>query len=469
MVPVEVYISFDAEGLNNIRPGWDEIPENFSMPFSYSCSSESGEVTGELIGKAAWDESQPTEKAPRMKWRLTVPVEMDQKTEISFKLVNYEINGYSFVYTNSTGEAGVTDGRASAVIYSNGSGYNGDGTNGHYFTNLYKILHTITYTDGVDGSELFPDQKYTVTVNSTTPAFDGTPTREGYTFTGWSPKVAETVTGNVTYTAQWSRNYVPDPSIPDTNPPTTDIPDENPPLANVDDRLNTTDHFAYVIGYPDGEVKPEQNITRAEAVTIFYRLMIDSYRTEHWSTTNSYPDADADAWYNCAISTATKAGIFEGDAEGTARPDDPITRAEFAALAARFISDKITDDGVGDFSDTKDHWAAKEIRLAAKAGWITGVGGGKFEPDRYINRAEVMTLVNRMLDRIPDKDHMLDDMIAWPDNLKSEWYYEAVQEATNGHDYERLEGSLTETWTQMQPVRDWEALEKEWSTAESGK
>ncbi|MBP3520089.1 MAG: hypothetical protein J6J87_01955 [Oscillospiraceae bacterium] len=201
-------MTFDAEGLNNVRPGWNEIPENFSMPFKYIYNSEDGEVTGELIGVAAWDETQTSENAPRMKWSLTVPVERGEgkSTTIDFKLKNYEINGYSFVYTNSTGEAGVEDGSASSVILNTGSGHYGDETNKHYFTNLYKIMHTVTYTDGVEDSEVFADQSYAVAVNDPTPTFDGTPARENYTFTGWDPEVAETVTGNATYTAQWQEN-----------------------------------------------------------------------------------------------------------------------------------------------------------------------------------------------------------------------------------------------------------------------
>ncbi|MBD5169964.1 MAG: hypothetical protein HDT20_07615, partial [Oscillibacter sp.] len=255
----------------------------------------------------------------------------------------------------------------------------------------------------------------------------------------------------------------PAPSIP-SNPatPSTTIDDDEVPLANTVG-LNDAEHFAYIIGYDDDTVRPLNNITRAEAVTIFFRLMTDEHRAANWSTENSFSDVNVGNWFNNAVSTVQKAGALEHFAQDDAfLPNQAITRAEFASIAAGFVSDEITGENVGDFKDTEGHWAAEAIRKAVEAGWITGVGGNRFDPDATITRAEVMTMINRMLDRTPDKDHMLPTMKLWTDNPESAWYYEAVQEATNEHDYERDEMSV-ETWTELLTVRDWQALETEWA------
>ena len=309
-----------------------------------------------------------------------------------------------------------------------------------------------------------------------------------YDFVRWTPAVELIVNRDATYTAVFEPTYVgegpvvpvlpvtpvtpvtPTPApapIPDTPTPLdpgTDIPDEDVPLAGAVG-LNDVDHFAYVIGYDDDTVRPLNNITRAEAATIFFRLMTDDYRSANWSASNDFSDVKAGDWYNNAISTCANAGALNGYNDGSFKPNASITRAEFAAIAARFLSDEYTDDGTGDFSDTANHWAAKEIRLAAKAGWIRG-DGNTFRPNDYITRAEVMAIVNRMLDRTPDKDHMLPEMKKWVDNTEDKWYYADVQEATNEHDYERDETAV-ETWTLIKEHRDWAALELGW-TANNG-
>ena len=252
--------------------------------------------------------------------------------------------------------------------------------------------------------------------------------------------------------------------IPDTQTPLDPgitIADQDVPLAGAVG-LNDADHFAYVIGYEeDGTVRPLNNISRAEVATIFFRLMTEEFRQSNWSTVNSFIDVKEGDWYNNAVSTCAKAGILTGYEDGSFKPNASITRAEFAAVAARFLDDSYVDDGKGDFSDTADHWAASYIRLAAKAGWING-SGTRFDPEEYITRAQVMTIVNRMLDRTPDKDHMLPSMKTWTDNPEGTWYYEAVQEATNEHDYTRDEMSV-ETWTLVKQHRDWAAIELGWA------
>ena len=252
------------------------------------------------------------------------------------------------------------------------------------------------------------------------------------------------------------------PNRPSTdNDDTTDIVDEEVPLAELPG-LNTVDHFAYITGYDDGTVRPEGYISRAEVATIFFRLMTDEYRETYWSTTNLFTDVAVGSWYNNAISTTANVGWITGYPDGTYRPNNYITRAEFATIAARFLSEEY--DGENMFTDIDGHWAAEYINRAARAGWITGYAG-LFRPDDYITRAEAVTLINRMLDRAPDADHMLANMVRWPDNPETAWYYEAIQEATNSHDYDRETIIDFETWTELLPNRDWAALEEVWAQA----
>ena len=258
--------------------------------------------------------------------------------------------------------------------------------------------------------------------------------------------------------------YTPRPPRPnpdDGDDDTTDIVDEEVPLAELPG-LNTVDHFAYITGYEDGTVRPEGYISRAEVATIFFRLMTDEYRETYWSTSNLFTDVTVGSWYNNAISTTANVGWITGYPDDTYRPNNYITRAEFATIAARFLSEEY--DGENMFTDIGGHWAAEYINRAARAGWITGYAG-EFRPNDYITRAEAVTLINRMLDRAPDADHMLANMVRWPDNPETAWYYEAIQEATNSHDYDRETIIDFETWTELLPNRDWAALEEVWAQA----
>ena len=237
--------------------------------------------------------------------------------------------------------------------------------------------------------------------------------------------------------------------------PTVDIPDDVPT------GLNGDDHFAYIVGYPDGNVNPGGNITRAEVATIFFRLLTEDVRTANSTQSNSLSDVSRGQWFNHAISTLSSMGIVKGNPDGTFDPDAPITRAEFAAIAARF-DDKNTNT-TSNFSDIASHWAKDEIGVAANKGWINGYPDSTFRPDQYITRAEAMTPVNRVLNRLPEKsEDLLDDMIKWPDNADaSVWYYLAVQEATNSHDYsDKSDADKYEKWTKIRDARDWTLLEK---------
>ena len=316
------------------------------------------------------------------------------------------------------------------------------------------LMCTVTYTDGVENAEIFADKVCAVEQGSPTPAFgDEDPVREGYKFKGWAPEVAETVTADVIYVAQWKRNGGHHPSKPDN---TVEIPDDDA-LG-----LNTDDHFAYIIGYPDGTVQPNGQITRAEATTIFFRLLTDESREANLTKTNGYTDVAFDAWYNTAVSTMTKAGIVDGYPDGTFRPDAPITRAEMAKIISLFAK---LDKSESRFYDIAGHWAEAYIRLAAGNGWIAGYPDGTFGPQRNITRAETATMINRVLERVPSEESRLLDRAAmqtWPDANPGDWFYLAMQEATNSHDYERNAkwAAADEQWTALRETRDWKALEQ---------
>ena len=235
--------------------------------------------------------------------------------------------------------------------------------------------------------------------------------------------------------------------------PTVTIPDDVPT------GLNGDDHYAYIVGYPDSTVRPQNGITRAEVATIFFRLLTDETRNANSTKSNSYSDVAAGAWYNHAVSTLSAMGIVKGDSQGKFNPNAPITRAEFAAIAARF-DDKANTTAV-DFSDIVSHWAKDEISAAANNGWINGYTDGTFRPNNKITRAEAMTLVNRVLKRLPETAKDLhNDMIKWSDNSDtSAWYYLAVQEATNSHYYD-IKENKHEKWSKLRETRDWTELEK---------
>lgn len=235
--------------------------------------------------------------------------------------------------------------------------------------------------------------------------------------------------------------------------PTVTIPDDVPT------GLNGDDHYAYIVGYPDSTVRPQNGITRAEVATIFFRLLTDETRNANSTKTNSYSDVAAGAWYNHAVSTLSAMGIVKGDSQGKFNPNAPITRAEFAAIAARF-DDKANTTAV-DFSDIASHWAKNEISAAANNGWINGYTDGTFRPNNKITRAEAMTLVNRVLKRLPETaEDLHNDMIKWSDNSDtSAWYYLAVQEATNSHYYD-IKANKYEKWSKLRETRDWTELEK---------
>ncbi len=275
------------------------------------------------------------------------------------------------------------------------------------------------------------------------------PVREGYIFDGWhiDRTLIEDVSSvvmnkNITVYASWIK-----------------INEDINSGYETPSQLNAEDHFAYIVGFADGTVRPNANISRAEVTTIFFRLLKPAeLRENNLTTWNNYKDVDENAWYNTAISTMTKLGIVEGRTVDVFAPTEFITRAEFAAICARFDDSEYTI--IDNFTDIDGHWAEAEIHEAAAHGWIKGYDDGTFKPDQFITRAEAMTMINRVLNRIPETaDDLLADMIKWPDNSdKSAWYYLAVQEATNSHNYYMKDHNF-EKWTSLREVPDWTKYE----------
>ena len=231
--------------------------------------------------------------------------------------------------------------------------------------------------------------------------------------------------------------------------------------------LNTNDHYSYLIGYSDGTVRPNGKITRAEVATIFFRLLDDDTRAKYWSSENNFSDVSADKWYNNAVSTLSHMGVIGGYADGTFRPDAPISRAEFAKIAVSFTQN--TGSATYNyFTDVKTtDWFAPYVTAAKDAGLIEGYSDGSFKPESKITRAEACAIVNRTLGRKPSKAHMkISDRIDWPDVQTTDWFYEAIMEATNSHTYQM--GKRVETWNDKLPQRDWAALETGWANAYTG-
>lgn len=286
-------------------------------------------------------------------------------------------------------------------------------------------------------------------------------TRAGYDFLGW----ATAADGGVAYHDQQSLSITRDTTLyavwkqqpnqggsggghHNSGSGTQEKPDETPPTT-----LNDTDHYAYIVGYEDGTIRPNGHITRAEAATVFFRLLTDKARDANLTDRSPYPDVSAGAWYNKAIATLSRMGILSGYEDGSFRPNATVTRAEFAAMAARFDTEAKPVDTP--FTDLTGCWAADEIAKAYGKGWVNGYGDNTFRPNGPITRAEAVTLINRVLRRLPETDKdLLPDERTWPDNPETFWGYLALQEASNSHLYDRKSDGY-ETQTKILPPRDW--------------
>ena len=378
-------------------------------------------VNGTWSGGAAEDKTVTVVLYPQADGTASGTLDASYVPQIMLPAPGYENIAGGWEQTPNTDPNGITG----DVTYVYRFGSTGGGSSSGHSTR-----YTLHYES--NGGTAYKDERCS---SGTKVTLDKTPTRESYTFTGWyadkalTQKITSvTMNSDKTVYAGWEATGVPD-------------------------KLNGDDHFAYVIGYPDGKVHPEGNISRAETATIFFRLLKADIRDGNLTADNEFSDVSDGQWHNKAISTMAKLGIVKGRRADRFDPDASITRAEFAAICARFSTKPVENSS--SFSDISGHWAENEIERAAAFGWISGYPDGTFHPDARITRAEAMTMINRVLCRMPQSESdLLDSMVTWPDNKPSDWHYLAVQEATNSHDFDR-QGEVGESWTKLTSVPDW--------------
>ena len=378
-------------------------------------------VNGTWSGGAAEDKTVTVVLYPQADGTASGTLDASYVPQIMLPAPGYENTAGGWEQTPNTDPNGITG----DVTYVYRFGSTGGGSSSGHSTR-----YTLHYES--NGGTAYKDERCS---SGTKVTLDKTPTRESYTFTGWyadkalTQKITSvTMNSDKTVYAGWEATGVPD-------------------------KLNGDDHFAYVIGYPDGKVHPKGNISRAETATIFFRLLKADIRDGNLTADNDFSDVSNGQWHNKAISTMAKLGVVKGRRADRFDPDASITRAEFAAICARFNTKPVENSG--SFSDISGHWAENEIERAAAFGWISGYPDGTFRPDARITRAEAMTMINRVLCRMPQSESdLLDSMVTWPDNKPSDWHYLAVQEATNSHDFDR-QGEVGESWTKLTSVPDW--------------
>lgn len=378
-------------------------------------------VNGTWSGGAAEDKTVTVVLYPQADGTASGTLDASYVPQIMLPAPGYENIAGGWEQTPNTDPNGITGDMT--YVYRFGS-TGGGSSSGH------STRYTLHYES--NGGTAYKDERCS---SGTKVTLDKTPTRESYTFTGWyadkalTQKITSvTMNSDKTVYAGWEATGVPD-------------------------KLNGDDHFAYVVGYSDSTVRPSANISRAEVATIFFRLLKSDIRDGNLTADNEFSDVSDGQWHNKAISTMAKLGIVKGRRADRFDPDASITRAEFAAICARFSTRTVENSG--SFSDISGHWAENEIERAAAFGWISGYPDGTFRPDARITRAEAMTMINRVLCRMPQSESdLLDSMVTWPDNKPSDWHYLAVQEATNSHDFNR-QGEVGESWTKLTSVPDW--------------
>ena len=353
-------------------------------------------------------------------------------TKTRYSFTGWKLDGTDTVY-NPDDEITVNEDIKLIAQYTYNGGGNtpGGGGSAKKYTLIYES----------NGGTEYNNEKYSP---NTVVKIDKKPVKEDYVFEGWYEDKELTkyvdevkMTQNITVYAKW---VVDNGSAGNGH--------------KTPSSLNGTDHFAYVVGYPDGTVRPDYNISRAEVTTIFFRLLTSKLRASNLSDKNVFADIDDEDWHNIAISTMTKLGIVKGRYTDKFVPDADITRAEFATICARFDDSEfeITDN----FTDVAGHWAESDIHEAAAHGWIRGYEDGTFKPDQPITRAEAMTMINRVLNRVPETvADLLPGMRIWSDNSDTTaWYYLPIQEATNSHDF-GMKNHIYERWTALKEGTDW--------------
>lgn len=413
----EKIIDFNTETFDGTRTVYARWAKNATVTFRI--------VNGYWSGKTAEDRNVTVVLYPQADGSVIGTLPASSVPAIMIPAAGYENAAGSWDVVPNIEPNGIVD--SVTYTYTFGQTHSGGHTSGGGSTSTKLTLHYES-----NGGTSYRDERYS---SGTTVTLDKAPVRESYTFTGWYADKALTdkittvkMTGNRTVYAGWT-------------------------ATNVPDMLNGDDHYAYVVGYSDGTVRPNANISRAEVATIFFRLLKEEVRDGNLTAENTFADVTDGQWHNKAISTMAKLGVVKGRNAEAFDPDAPITRAEFATICARFDKTQISTGS--NFTDISGHWAEKYIERAATLGWIAGYSDGTFRPGNYITRAEAMTMINRVLCRMPQsEDDLLNDMTVWPDNKPSDWHYLAVQEATNSHDFGR-KGEVNEKWTKLTNGSDW--------------
>lgn len=409
-------IDFNTETFNDARTVYARWAKNATVTFRI--------VNGYWSGGTAEDRNVTVVLYPQADGSVGGTLPASSVPAIMIPAAGYENAAGSWDAVPNIEPNGIVD--SVTYTYTFGRTHSGGHTSGGS-TSTKLTLHYES-----NGGTSYKDESYS---SGTTVTLDKAPVRESYTFTGWYADKALTdkitnvkMTGNKTVYAGWT-------------------------ATNVPDMLNGDDHYAYVVGYSDGTVRPNANISRAEVATIFFRLLKAEVRDGNLTAENAFKDVTDGEWHNKAISTMAKLGVVKGRNAEAFDPDAPITRAEFATICARFDKTQISTSS--NFTDISGHWAEKYIERAATLGWIAGYSDGTFRPGNYITRAEAMTMINRVLCRMPQsEDDLLNDMTVWPDNHPTDWHYLAVQEATNSHDFDR-KGEVNEKWTKLTNGSDW--------------
>ena len=450
--PVELSLDKDIEKATiEIKPvtyaGEWETAENFDQPEEISKTTTISADQGDIVrisfpessvkssntnnfNLIAKDKSDNYEfEVKNIKYPLEEVNDNDDESLKEFKYKNKE--GFKYLYLTGTVKSDAED----KALFKFGSGGNGGGS----VEDELKVTYDANTKDfkgevPEDSNKYKEDDKVTVLDS-------GDLSREGYTFKGWNTKADGSGTSyksedtfsikeDTTLYAQWEK-----------------------------DILDKVNHNAYLVGYPDGTVQSDGNITRAETSAIYFRLLTDEARKDYWKTDNKYTDVTKEAWYNNEVSTLSNAGVIKGYPTGDFKPDGAITRAEFASITSRFLGDSVKATN-GKLNDIEGHWAKEDINKLVAAGIIEGYGEGIFKPEQSITRAEAAKIVNGILERTPHKDGLLKDMKVWPDNNEKAWYYLDIQEATNTHEYERDTNKDPEKWTKILPNKDWTEYEK---------
>lgn len=461
--------------------GTAPVPEKTSVTISGEGRADFGSVTFSNPGTYIYEIRETAGDVTNMTYdstvyTVTVTVTRPTGTSPLYATVSHLANGGAYSYRTDTGmvfrnsyakPAEVTTGalKISKTVSGSGADQNAE----------FQFRVRVGELDGTYGGVAFTKGEATVSVKAgSSVTISGLPAGTAYEVTELSASgytvTSQNASGQIpageTVTAAFLNEKQGSSSGGSSSSGSDDDSGDTP-------ALNRDEHYAYIIGYKDGLLRPNGNISRGEVATIFFRLLRDPVRTEYWSQTNAYSDVPAELWCNNAISTLSNMGIISGYSNGTFRPSAPITRAELTKIAAGFFADnRVTSHYDGRFSDVSgSEWFVSALEKAIKEGIVEGYGDSTFAPDQYITRAQACTIINRTLGRTPVADALLpaSQMLTWPDCQPAAWYYAQMQEATNSHDYVWTTDASgkKEKWTKKLADRDWAALEHTWSNANS--